>query len=121
METFLIEELKRIANKSASDLTKDDKTFILEQCAEHGVKVKSKRCLSCYVDAAVELYRILTAECSQNGGEEKAVRYRLKDGVNVTYNGERVNADTMTDERAEALLRRGFPIAFFNVIHVDED
>lgn len=121
METFLIEELKRIANESASDLTKDDKTFILAQCAEHGVEVKSKRCLSCYVDAAVELYRILTAECSQNGGEKKAVHYRLKDGVNVTYNGERVNAETITDERAESLIRRGFPIGFFDIEYGDED
>lgn len=120
MET-LLEELKRIANKSASELTKDDKTFILEQCAEHGVKVKSKRCLSCYVDAAVELYRILTAECSQNNSVKKTIHYRLKEGVNVTYNGERVNAETITDERAEALLRRGFPIAFFDIEYDDED
>lgn len=121
METFLLEELRRIANSAASELTKDDKTFILEQCAEHGVTIKGRRCLSCYVDAAVELYRILTAGRSHNCGDKKAIRYRLKDGVDVRYNGERVNADTMTDERAEALLRRGFPIAFFNVVHVDED
>lgn len=121
METFLLEELKRIANKSASELTKDDKTFILEQCAERGVKVKSKRCLSCYIDAAVELYRILTAERGQDSSAKKAIRYRLKDGVDVTYNGERVNADTITDERAEALLRRGFPIGFFDIEYSDED
>ena len=121
MEIFLLEELKRIANKSASELTKDDKTFILEQCAERGVKVKSKQCLSCYIDAAVELYRILTAERSQNDSMKKAIHYRLKDGVNVTYNGERVNADTMTDERAESLIRRGFPNGFFDIEYDDED
>lgn len=121
METFLLEELRRIANKSASELTKDDKTFILEQCAEHGVKVKSKRCLSCYVDAAVELYRILTDDSSHDDSVKKAIRYKLKDGVNVTYNGERVNAETITDERAESLLRRGFPIGFFDIEYDDED
>lgn len=113
--------MKRIANRSASEITKDDKAFILAQCAEHGVKVKSKRCLSCYVDAAVELYRILTAESSQGDGEKITIRYRLKRGVDVTYNGERVNAETMTDARAESLIRRGFPSSLFDIDYGNED
>lgn len=121
MDKEIIERLQEIVNKPESELTREDKDLITTLSSNHGIAIKSKRCLSCYIDAAVELYRILTAESNQGDGVKRAIRYRLKDGVKVTYNGEEVNEETMTDEKAEELLRRGFPIIFFDLIYEDED
>lgn len=105
--------LRGIANKTASGLTKEDKTVIENLATEHGVTIRSKRCNSCYIDAAVEVFGILS---KQNAGEaetDKNCQYVLKQGVDILFNGIRVNEATITDEKAEALIGQGLSTEFF--------
>lgn len=113
----IIERLKEVVNKPTGEITKEDKDFIYAIATEHGIHITNKRCVSCYIDAAVSLYRLLT-----DGEEEEThnVRYKLKAGVRVVFNGEDVNEDNTDDERAARLMRKGMPMMYFDVIY-DED
>lgn len=91
--------LRGIANTPANMLTSEDKKFVSDIATEHGVTIRSKRCNSCYIDAAVEVFGLLS---KQNAGEaetDKNCQYVLKQGVDILFNGIRVNEATITDEK----------------------
>ena len=107
-----IEKLKELyRNKS---LSKKDKTYIEMLCATYYVKL-NKKCSSCYSDAILILIKKITEENLQK--KETATtdnrKYILKSGVDVWFGSIRVNAVTLTDELAEKIIAKGFPVRYF--------
>lgn len=111
----VIEELRRIGGLNPADLTTDDKRFIKEQAAAVGLQFSPRSaCKSCYVDAAIVIYnKLKQAQPAPETTNEKPRLWVLKDGVDVTWRGIRINAATITDEKAEQYIRSGFPRKFF--------
>ena len=108
-----IEKLKELyRNKS---LSKKDKTYIEMLCATYYVKL-NKKCSSCYSDAILILIKKITEENLPK--KETATtdnrKYILKSGVDVWFGSIRVNAVTLTDDLAERIIARGFPIRYFD-------
>ena len=110
-----IEKLKELyRNKS---LSKKDKNYIEGLCSTYDVKL-NKKCSSCYSDAILILIKKITEENLPK--KETATtddrRYILKSGVDVWFGSIRVNAVTLTDELAERIIARGFPVRYFEKI-----
>ena len=102
----MIEALRAIANKPAEQITDEDKQTIRKAAKAAGVKLPRVRaCNSCWIDCAVLAFCALKSK--ENG------QYRLRAGVDVLFNGERVNASTLTDARAERWLRAGLSRNYF--------
>ena len=107
-----IEKLKEIyRNKTFS---KKDKAYIEELCTNYDVKI-NKKCSSCYSDAILILIKKITEENLPK--TETATtdnrKYILKSGVDVWFGSIRVNAVTLTDELAEKIIAKGFPVRYF--------
>ena len=107
-----IEKLKELyRNKS---LSKKDKTYIEELCTAYDVHL-NKKCSSCYSDAILILIKKITEENLPK--KETATtddrKYILKSGVDVWFGSIRVNAVTLTDELAQKIITRGFPVRYF--------
>ena len=116
----VLDTLRRIVNTPAKSLTADDKAFVEDLANENGVQVRRKGCSSCYVDSAVELFgKLSKSEESDEAGDGR--KYVLRDGVDVLFNGVRVNAVTLTDEMAANLVAFGFDASFFSKMPSDED
>lgn len=113
-----IEKLKEIYKKktlSKETLSKKDKTYIEELCTAYDVKL-NKKCSSCYSDAILILIKKITEENLPK--KETATtdnrKYILKSGVDVWFGSIRVNAVTLTDDLAEKIIARGFPMRYFD-------
>ena len=112
-----IEKLKELyRNKS---LSKKDKTYIEGLCIDYDVKL-NKKCSSCYSDAILILIKKITEENLPKKETATATqdnrKYILKEGVDVWFGSTRVNAVTLTDELAEKIIARGFPVRYFEKI-----
>ena len=110
-----IEKLKELyRNKS---LSKKDKTYIEMLCATYYVKL-NKKCSSCYSDAILILIKKITEENLPKKETETATtdsrKYILKSGVDVWFGSIRVNAVTLTDDLAQRIIARGFPVRYFD-------
>ena len=110
-----IEKLKELyRNKS---LSKKDKAYIEGLCTDYDVKL-NKKCSSCYSDAILILIKKITEENLPKNETETATtdsrKYILKSGVDVWFGSIRVNAVTLTDELAEKIIARGFPVRYFD-------
>ena len=108
-----IEKLKELyRNKS---LSKKDKAYIEELCTAYDVHL-NKKCSSCYSDAILILIKKITEENLPK--KETATtddrKYILKSGVDVWFGSIRVNAVTLTDDLAERIIARGFPVRYFD-------
>ena len=108
-----IEKLKELyRNKS---LSKKDKAYIEMLCATYYIKL-NKKCSSCYSDAILILIKKITEENLPK--KETATtddrKYILKSGVDVWFGSIRVNAVTLTDELAQRIIARGFPVRYFD-------
>ena len=108
-----IEKLKELyRNKS---LSKKDKAYIEGLCSTYDVKL-NKKCSSCYSDAILILIKKITEENLPK--KETATtdnrKYILKSGVDVWFGSIRVNAVTLTDELAEKIIAKGFPVRYFD-------
>lgn len=110
MET-IISRLKEIAGKTANQITKADKEFIRQYADRYGVGLPKDKpnCKSCYVDAAVQIYKAI------KDAEPKPTdrKYVLRDGVDVIWRGIRINEASVTDELAEKWIANGFPKVYF--------
>ena len=108
-----IEKLKEIYRNKT--LSKKDKTYIEGLCSTYDVKL-NKKCSSCYSDAILILIKKITEENLPK--KETATtdnrKYILKSGVDVWFGSIRVNAITLTDELAEKIIARGFPVRYFD-------
>ena len=108
-----IEKLKELyRNKS---LSKKDKAYIEGLCTAYDVHL-NKKCSSCYSDAILILIKKITEENLPK--KETATtddrKYILKSGVDVWFGSVRVNAVTLTDELAQRIIARGFPVRYFD-------
>ena len=110
-----IEKLKELYR--SKNLSKKDKTYIEGLCSNYDVKL-NKKCSSCYSDAILILIKKITEENLPKKETETATtdnrKYILKSGVDVWFGSIRVNAVTLTDDLAERIIARGFPIHYFD-------
>ena len=108
-----IEKLKELYRNKT--LSKKDKTYIEGLCLTYDVKL-NKKCSSCYSDAILILIKKITEENLPK--KETATtdnrKYILKSGVDVWFGSIRVNAVTLTDELAQRIIARGFPMRYFD-------
>ena len=114
-----IEKLKEIYKKktlSKATLSKKDKAYIEGLCSTYDVKL-NKKCSSCYSDAILILIKKITEENLPKKETTTATtdnrKYILKSGVDVWFGSIRVNAVTLTDELAQRIIARGFPMRYF--------
>ena len=107
-----IEKLKELYRNKT--LSKKDKAYIEELCTDYDVKL-NRKCSSCYSDAILILIKKITEENLPK--KETATtdnrKYILKSGVDVWFGSIRVNAVTLTDDLAERIIARGFPVRYF--------
>lgn len=115
-----IEKLKEIYKKktlSKATLSKKDKAYIENICSTYDVKL-NKKCSSCYTDAILILIKKITEENLPKKETETATtddrKYILKSGVDVWFGSIRVNAITLTDDLAEKIIAKGFPVRYFD-------
>lgn len=98
--------LKEIVNRNDGSVTADERDFIRQQASQQGVKLpRARSCGNCWIDCAV---MVLVSLKSKEKGH-----YTLRDGVDILFNGERVNAATLTDARAERWLAAGLSKKYF--------
>ena len=112
-----IEKLKDLYKKktlSKATLSKKDKAYIEGLCSTYDVKL-NKNCSSCYSDAILILIKKITEENlpKKETATTDSRKYILKEGVDVWFGSVRVNAITLTDELAEKIIAKGFPVRYF--------
>lgn len=98
------EKMLQLAEKAK--LTAKERELIVAECAEHDIHINTL-CESCYKDAAMQLAVIYKPKDVQPGA------YKLRDGLDVRFNGYHITADTITDELAQRILAQGFPERYF--------
>lgn len=103
--------LKEIAER-ASSLSAEDKKLVRDLSVKYGLEFHPKsRCNECYIEQACKIYALIKeAKPTKSGAIDG---YQLRDGLDVTYHGWRINADTLTKENAEKWLADGFPTKYF--------
>lgn len=103
--------LKEIAER-ASSLRAEDKKLIRDMSVKYGLEFRPKsRCNECYIEQACKIYALIKeAKPTKSGAVDG---YQLRDGLDVTYHGWHINADTLTKENAEKWLADGFPTKYF--------
>lgn len=103
--------LKEIAER-ASSLCAEDKRLIRDLSIKYGLEFHPKsRCNECYIEQACKIYALIKGSKPTKSGAVDG--YQLREGLDVTYNGWRINADTLTKENAEKWLADGFPTKYF--------
>lgn len=103
--------LKEIAER-VSSLRAEDKKLIRDLSVKYGLEFRPKsRCNECYIEQACKIYALIKeAKPTKSGAVDG---YQLRDGLDVTYHGWHINADTLTKENAEKWLADGFPTKYF--------
>lgn len=103
--------LKEIAVR-ASSLRAEDKKLVHDLSVKYGLEFHPKsRCNECYIEQACKIYALIKeAKPTKSGAVDG---YQLRDGLDVTYHGWHINADTLTKENAEKWLADGFPTKYF--------
>lgn len=107
-----MEELKELFN--VETLTDEQKSRVREIAAELGVDISyvDSGCGTCkdrWRDAIVACYNASVVKENLNTD----ARYVLRSGVDVFFQGQRVNALNLSDEYAEKLIFAGFPPQLF--------
>lgn len=107
----ILDRLRTIAGNAASNLTADDKQFIKEQSEQAGLTFEPKgACKNCYIDQAVLLYKHLS---KTQPAEQSDRAYVLKEGVDIIWQGIRINAATATDDLCKRWLAMGLGTKYF--------
>ena len=116
-----IERLREIASKTAKQVTTEDKLFVRNLSVKYGVDLPKDKpnCKSCYVDAAVAIYRAIKRtkadEVEQVPTEQVNTPkkpLKLMDNVDVIWRGIRINAASATPEKLAEWVSNGFPTIF---------
>ena len=106
-----IEKLKELYRNKT--LSKKDKAYIEGLCSTYDIKL-NKKCSSCYSDAILILIKKITEEnLPKKETTTDSRKYILKSGVDVWFGSIRVNAITLTDELAQKIIAKGFPVRYF--------
>lgn len=103
--------LKNIAERMVS-LRREDKRIIRELSVKYGIDFKPRgNCNECYIEQACKIYAHLKESKPTKSGAVDG--YQLREGLNVTYHGWHICADTLTKENAEKWIADGFPLKYF--------
>ena len=103
--------LKNIAERMVS-LRREDKRIIRELSVKYGINFKPRgHCNECYIEQACKIYAYLKESKPTKSGAVDG--YQLREGLNVTYHGWHICADTLTKENAEKWIADGFPLKYF--------
>lgn len=96
-------------NSEGGALTDEQRADIKAEAARRGIHL-SERCSSCYRDALIQIV-VQDRKAAQEKAEREANNgeWVLREGLDVIFNGVRVNAETLTDALAERLHAKGFP------------
>jgi len=112
----MLERLNKLANESAVS-SQEDKLFIRETSKALGVKFNYRNnCQNCYHDQVFVLIRKIDSmkkefEVAGNGViKAEKCRYKLNPElkIDVIHRDVRINAENLTDEKAEMLIKDGF-------------
>lgn len=107
-----ISKIRKIAENGKSGLTIEQKQFIAETAKvfELNFVPRGTICNDCYYDECFVIMRKY-AELYEFDAKRK---YNLRPGVDVIFNGKRINAATLkSDADAEKLISEGFPKRMF--------
>ncbi len=103
--------LREVACMQPRQITNQIRIRVKGIAAEYGVELpKNLQCSSCWIDLSVRTYKEIKRRFPD---PIVANDYKLRDGVDVLWNGVRVNAQTMTDELAREWIAGGFPVQYF--------
>lgn len=103
--------LKNIAERMVS-LRREDKRIIRELSVKYGIDFKPRgHCNECYIEQACKIYAYLKESKPTKSGAVDG--YQLREGLNVTYHGWHICADTLTKDNAEKWIADGFPLKYF--------
>ena len=103
--------LKNIAERMVS-LRREDKRIIRELSVKYGIDFKPRgHCNECYIEQACKIYAYLKESKPTKSGAVEG--YQLREGLNVTYHGWHICADTLTKDNAEKWIADGFPLKYF--------
>lgn len=103
--------LKNIAERMVS-LRREDKRIIRELSVKYGIDFKPRgHCNECYIEQACKIYALIKGAKPTKSGAVDG--YQLREGLNVTYHGWHICADTLTKENAEKWIADGFPLKYF--------
>lgn len=94
---------------SKSKLTAKEREFIVEHAVKNDLQINTL-CKECYKDAAIVLYGIYKPK---DADEKDGRLWVLRKGLDVIFNGKRINEATLTDTLAYKIVEQGFPTRFF--------
>lgn len=101
-------------------MTPANKAYLLQVCEALGIgKPKNARCANCWRDAATLCWIEARMRLEGRASGKQMHGYALREGVDVLYMGQRINAATLTDELARRILDNGFPPSYFAHIPTD--
>lgn len=103
--------LREVACMQPRQITNQIRIRVKGIAGEYGVELpKNLQCSSCWIDLSVRCYKEIKRRFPD---PIVANDYKLREGVDVLWNGVRVNAQTMTDELAREWIAGGFPVQYF--------
>lgn len=104
-------------------LTEEVKAEVRTLCETYGVKIANTSCGSCYKDAVVQLYQVLSNLVNAAANTECVAQLKNKQPFILYSNRERfdISQATLTDERARKYLAEGILTAeMFEVLPPEE-
>lgn len=122
--TSNIKKLRDIAAKTAKQVTNEDKLFVRNLATKYGVDLPKDKpnCKSCYVDAAIAIYKAIKEEKEVLNAKKQAAKeearnankkpLKLMQGVDVIWRGIRINEASATPEKLAEWIDQGFPTIF---------
>ena len=112
------EFLVRAVSRQSERINKDGKALILSLCERYGVDFKPTLCQTCWHDAAV---LVLQADRKMNDTPANRTIV-VRDGVDVYFNGKRVNDVIITtDGECRRLMEEGMLPDYFTRVQANED
>lgn len=106
-EQVALARVREIADMEV--LTEDVKVEVRTLCETYGVRIANSSCGSCYKDAAVQLYQVISNLVDAAANTECVAQLKNKQPFVVLFNLERfeISQATMTDEKARRYLAGG--------------
>ena len=103
---------KKIANKR--NVTRKEREFIIELCKKYGIELKNN-CRNCYIDACLQIYYKIKINITkaEELADETENKFVLKKGVDVIFDGIRINSATINDDLARRVIKLGFSTRYF--------
>lgn len=103
--------LREMAVMQPRQITNQMRIRVKGIAQEYGVELpKNLQCSSCWIDLSIRTYKEIKRRFPDN---IVANEYKLREGVDVLWNGVRVNEHTLTDELAREWIAGGFPVQYF--------